>query len=196
MNAYTDKKEDNLNFLTKTARQLGIYDLSKYVLECPHFAVWSGAGKKHQHHYGECGLLQHTREVVELCLENAKFFASLYKIRVRELYLSSLWHDYGKVFDYYRYNSSCGDYEFDKSEHARKIHHVSRSAIEWNIAALKVTDDKVLIDAVTHNILSHHGQREWGSPVAPYTREAWLLHLCDAISARMDDALKMDIIKQ
>jgi len=41
-------------------------------------------------------------------------------------------------------------------------------------------------DAVLHCILSHHGRREWGSAVAPSSREAWLVHLADMKSARMD----------
>lgn len=33
------------------------------------------------------------------------------------------------------------------------------------------------------------------SPVAQKTRVAWLLHLCDGISARMDDAETLDVVK-
>jgi len=57
-------------------------------------------------------------------------------------------------------------------------------------------DDNELHDKVLHAILAHHGCREAGSPVAPKTREAWLVHFCDGISARMDDADTWDIIKR
>jgi 23S rRNA maturation-related 3'-5' exoribonuclease YhaM len=50
-------------------------------------------------------------------------------------------------------------------------------------------------DNITHNILSHHGQRAYGSPVFPATREAWVLHLADNLSARLDDCDKHDRIK-
>jgi 3'-5' exoribonuclease len=50
-----------------------------------------------------------------------------------------------------------------------------------------------IAERVTHNILSHHGQREWGSAVAPYSREAWILHLCDGLSARIDDCDRLDM---
>ena len=36
-----------------------------------------------------------------------------------------------------------------------------------------------------HIILSHHGKREWGSPVLPQTPEAMLIHCCDQLSATM-----------
>jgi 3'-5' exoribonuclease len=35
-----------------------------------------------------------------------------------------------------------------------------------------------------HCILSHHGKKEWGSPVLPSTREAVLVHQMDQIQAR------------
>jgi 23S rRNA maturation-related 3'-5' exoribonuclease YhaM len=50
-------------------------------------------------------------------------------------------------------------------------------------------------DKVLHCILAHHGCRAWGSPVAPSTREAWLVHLADAISARADDCDRVDMLK-
>ena len=41
-----------------------------------------------------------------------------------------------------------------------------------------------------------HGQREWGSPVMPKSRVAWLLHLSDGISARMADCETTDHVYQ
>lgn len=39
--------------------------------------------------------------------------------------------------------------------------------------------------ALEHIILSHHGQREYGSPVVPCTREATLVHAADDLSAKL-----------
>jgi 23S rRNA maturation-related 3'-5' exoribonuclease YhaM len=50
-------------------------------------------------------------------------------------------------------------------------------------------------ERVCHAILAHHGTREWGSPIAPLSRVAWLVHLCDNLSARMYDAETLDIVK-
>ena len=33
--------------------------------------------------------------------------------------------------------------------------------------------------------MSHHGQKEWGSPVIPYTLEAQILHYADLIDSRI-----------
>jgi 3'-5' exoribonuclease len=39
--------------------------------------------------------------------------------------------------------------------------------------------------ALLHVILAHHGRLEWGSPVAPCTREATLVHAMDHLSGQM-----------
>ena len=49
-------------------------------------------------------------------------------------------------------------------------------------ADLEVYQDKWL--HLRHVIASHHGHRDWGSPVEPLTREATLFHLLDMIDSR------------
>jgi 3'-5' exoribonuclease len=45
--------------------------------------------------------------------------------------------------------------------------------------------DPVLAQAVLHIILSHHGSLEHGSPIAPATREAVLVHMIDNLGGRL-----------
>jgi len=42
-----------------------------------------------------------------------------------------------------------------------------------------------MIDAVLHVIESHHSRPEWGSPSEPASREAWLVHFADMVSAKL-----------
>ena len=42
------------------------------------------------------------------------------------------------------------------------------------------------IQRIVHIVLSHHGQREWGSPVVPCSQEAMLVHFLDNLSAKSD----------
>ena len=85
--------------------------------------------------------------------------------------------------------------EWENSDHRRLIHHISRSSIIWNEACKKSEHIwKRFADPVTHAILAHHGGRSMGSPVAPKSREAWILHLCDGISARVYDADTLDVL--
>ena len=178
--------------LIDRANALGVYDIASVVIADPRFELWSGSSKEHQHHYGMGGLIQHTYEVVELCISN--YILLKLDVDRTELYLSALFHDCGKMWDYEPINEEYTKWQ--GTEHKRTIHHISRSAIVWNQAcAFHNFKYGKYADSVTHNILSHHGQREWGSPVMPKTKAAWLLHLCDGISARMNDADKWDFVK-
>jgi 3'-5' exoribonuclease len=42
--------------------------------------------------------------------------------------------------------------------------------------------DPTYRDTVAHAILAHHGRHEWGSPVAPATPEATVIHFADMLS--------------
>lgn len=200
------------DWLAVKAEELGVLPIANVVLTNPKFTIWPGSSKPFQHHYRVGGLAEHTREVVELCLTNSEYFANK-NVDKCLLYCAALFHDAGKMWDYepmpiaeqivLQKEEFPEEYKHWKgTNHKRKIHHISRSGLVWHKAAsLKIpcrsweTLSEKEIDEVLHAILSHHGLREWGSPVAPNSHIAWLLHLCDGISARMDDCDKWDLIK-
>lgn len=156
--------------------------LAEVVLGNPDFGTWTGSGGEGQHHYGTGQLAQHTLEVVDLCLVTNDYYHSLGKGVPKDLlYLAALFHDLGKLTDY-----ELKEGVWTSAEDKYKVHHISRSAIAWS----KHTDDLTWLtkeqkDEVLHAILAHHGRREWGSPVEPRTRMAWLLHLSDNMSAKI-----------
>lgn len=154
------------------------------------FDIWSGSSKPEQHHYGKHGLTIHTHEVMSIAF-NTKRTLDL-DIDPVELYLSVLFHDSGKLYDY----TTEDNINWTSAPHKRLIHHITRSALIWHDAAQESPEIyEKYHDVVLHNILAHHGQRDYGSPVAPKTRTAWLLHLSDAMSARMNDCDKQDLVK-
>jgi 3'-5' exoribonuclease len=159
----------------------------------PDFSTNSGCHVSRGHHYGTGGLLQHTWEVISLCMSTATFYAENGSahgkiISDKILFCAALFHDVGKIWDYAKDSNAA-------LPHKRKIHHISRSAIEWNIFCREHNLNNYLTEEVTHCILSHHGQRQFGSPVAPLTREAWILHLSDSMSARVEDCDRLDMVK-
>lgn len=164
--------------------------LANIVLDDPRFGIWTGSAKPGHHHYGDGGLAEHVWEVVSLCLENNRFFDGTSKYEdPKKLFLAALFHDIGKLHDYQLINN-----EWKSVDHKYKIHHITRSAIVWSEALARWNRDNACSlyfsdpnDDVLHAILAHHGEPEWGSPVRPKTRIAWLLHLCDQMSARLDD---------
>jgi 3'-5' exoribonuclease len=184
-----------LNFIQAQAADLG--DAIEDVLDTlfsshPEFAFWSGSHHPDAHHYGKFGLIKHTSEVIRLCFATKKITGV--SVDDGELFLAALFHDTGKLFDYEPIDSTY--LHWAPTSHKRLIHHISRSALIWHNCVDKHPEVNTRYhDNVLHAILSHHGQREWGSPVAPKSKVAWLVHLCDGISARMDDADRLDQIK-
>ena len=166
----------------------------------PQFEYWSGSGKPIHHHYGDGGLARHTMEVIDLMVASDQALNYNHDLGYEEMFLAGLFHDVGKLWDYERVSGSmpCGEIQgggdWVKTTHARNIHHISRSALVWSKAVDATGLYKEQHDKIFHAILAHHGQREWGSPVAPNSKLAWLLHLCDGISARMDDCEKIDLV--
>jgi len=190
MQPYNQKQNLNLVIpsLKAMATELDCLAVASVVLDDERFSYWSGSHMELAHHYGEGGLCQHTGEVISSCLLQNKFFS--YEVDEVELFLAALFHDTGKMFDYAP--EVAGKYDkWVPVKHKRMIHHVSKSALIWS-EAIKKTENAEFIEkyheTVLHAILAHHGQREWGSPVAPLTKVAWLVHLCDSLSARMYDA--------
>lgn len=172
-----------------------ILPLVNVILNNPDFFKWSGGAIPQHHHYGDGGLGRHTYEVIKLCLE-CRVSLNLASLNKEELFLAALYHDVGKLFDYEKVNGV-----WQGNEHKRLIHHISRSAITWSHAWRDYVATTASIpvnyhDSVLHAILAHHGQRSWGSPIAPKSQVAWMLHLCDGISARMDDWDRMDVVKK
>lgn len=174
-----------INYLRAEATSIGVTDIANVVLNNFRFAEWSGSSVPDAHHYGDNGLLIHTNEVIALCFMNAQWAYQVHNDRPshRELFLAALFHDVGKIWDY----SKGLDGVWRDGPHKKQIHHIQRSAIEWSRAVEKTDSCRDIEDRVIHAILSHHGQKSWGSAVAPKTRLAWILHISDQFSARMDD---------
>jgi len=187
--------EDPLLYLVGKAKEFQetnvcVYETANVLLKDKRFHFWSGSSLPHQHHYGTRGLVQHTAETVNLCMsigEKYEWEGISYPV----LFLAALYHDSGKMYDF-----ECVNGVWQGTDHKRMIHHISRSGIYWNDAVKTVPDAYGLyFEPVLHCILSHHMDRIQGSPVAPKSREAWILTLCDNLSARMNDADTNDLIK-
>ena len=170
-----------------------VLKLCRPVIDDPDFATWSGS-IKNRHHYGAGGLQYHTFEVVVLCLRHADFAREEgHVVDDKVLMCAAMWHDMAKVRDYSRpsYHILGTPELWENAPHHRLIHHISASAIEWNLHARACRAAPALVDHVTHCILSHHAAH--GSPIMPKTREAWILHLCDCMCARVDDCGRVEM---
>lgn len=159
------------------------------LIETDMFFICSGSSSSVQHHYGKHGLIIHTAEVLRLCLSIVETLNI--KLDKKIIVLAAIFHDTGKMWDYIPIDQEKNEWE--STNHKYMIHHISKSAIVFDrysgFNSYLTEDEK---SEITHAILAHHGLREWGSPVTPQTQLAWLLHLCDSLSARLDDSKKKD----
>ncbi|MFQ5803076.1 MAG: 3'-5' exoribonuclease YhaM family protein [Candidatus Methylomirabilales bacterium] len=136
------------------------------------------------HHAYLGGLLEHTVSVVKLC----EIIAAHYGEGVdRDLLLASaILHDVGKIFEL------TWDRGFDYSDAGRLLGHITQGVllVEEQIQEIPDFPPRVRMELL-HNILSHHGQYEWGSPRRPKTLEALILHAVENLDGKVNLFLKL-----
>lgn len=133
-------------------------------------------GGKLWHHNRIGGLIEHTCGVVRICAIVGRMYPQV----DRDLLIAgAILHDIGKTREY-RYQTS-----IDFTDQGRLVGHIVIGA-EWVMENTKRIDGfpEELRDKLVHLVLSHQG--EFGSPVLPATREAFLLHYADQIDSKMD----------
>jgi len=133
-------------------------------------------GGKLWHHDRIGGLIEHTLGICRVC----KLLIRLYPNINRDLLIAgAILHDIGKVEEF------TYDLFIDYSDRGRLVGHITIGAqMVIQHAALIENFPPDLLDKLTHLVLSH--QAEFGSPVKPSTREAFLLHYADQIDSKMD----------
>lgn len=164
-------------------------------LDSGEFLTWPAAISHHHNYAG--GLLTHTAEVMEYAFQSRSCLPILCDFDT--LAAACLFHDYAKIREYEiaTYTDALPErvlvkeddgnitHVWQGSDYLKKIGHVSGSTMDFYHIALVNNVEQPVIDAVSHCILSHHGRREWGSPVEPQTVEAMILHHADMLSAKL-----------
>ena len=124
------------------------------------------------------GLLHHTLNVVEICAKMLQLQPGLDKDVV---IAGALLHDIGKTRSF---------------TVTTNINHTA----EGNLIGHLVIGDEILLDRIRsidgfpedialklrHIVASHHGRKDWGSPVEPMMPEALLVHEADDMDAKLN----------
>ncbi len=133
-------------------------------------------GGKLWHHNRIGGLIEHTVGVCRVCVMLGQLYP---EVNSDLLTAGAILHDVGKVeeFSYTTF--------IDYSDRGRLVGHITLGA-QWVAQRSDQIEDfpPDLLDKIQHLVLSHQG--EFGSPVQPATREAFLLHFADQIDSKMD----------
>lgn len=134
----------------------------------------SPAATRH-HHACVGGLLHHSLSMAEMVVG-----LGIPGVNQELLIAGALVHDIGKIEEY---SVESG---FGFTTRGRLIGHVVMGIVMLE----KVMPDErpAWADELIHMVASHHGKREWGSPVVPATREALLLHQLDMLDSRLQGA--------
>jgi 3'-5' exoribonuclease len=131
---------------------------------------------KGMHHARIGGLLEHSVS----CLRIARALAGLYPVDRDLLLFGAIFHDVGKVREL-----SWGGGGFAYTKEGRLLGHVvlGERLVASYVALLPGFPEELRL-RISHVLLSHQGEIEYGSPERPKTLEALLVHLVDNLDAR------------
>ncbi len=141
------------------------------------------AGAKSLHHSHLGGLLEHTLGIVDVLETVAQVHPKL----DRDLLMAgALLHDLGKVEELVCKAS------IEYTDMGRLVGHTVLTDRMVNQAIDRIEGfPEELANRLTHMLLSHHGQREYGAPVLPMTAEACALHYADNLDAHVQYFLQV-----
>lgn len=132
---------------------------------------------KGYHHACIGGLLEHTASLLEL----GERVLEVYKELNRDLLIAGiLLHDIGKIWELDPKNF------FEYTKAGKLLGHITMAAqlLERETAKIENFPEEMK-NLLTHMIISHHGELEFGSPKEPMIKEALVLHLIDMIDSQI-----------
>ena len=144
--------------------------------------AYSPAAMKNHHSYIG-GLIEHVLSMIEMSKTVAKIYEP--DLNLDLMIAGCILHDLGKIIEYEvgigisfsAKGSLLGHISIGAKIVQDKIAEIER---EEGIAFPEITKDKII-----HLILSHHGEKEKGSPVTPSIPEAIALHKIDDCDAQV-----------
>ena len=158
--------------------------VTTYILNYYSDRLLKAVGAKAVHHNKIGGYLQHVIEVTEAAkrLEGVATDLMGCKLNSSLITCGAILHDIGKLDAY-----TIEGLKIDESTPGMLIDHMALSIIMIDNAytALKLNKD-IEYYQLLHIIQSHHGCKEWGSPVEPKTIEAQIIHFADNFSAKVE----------
>ena len=134
-------------------------------------------GAQKIHHAFAGGLLQHTHSLLKMILA----IAPLYELDKELLLIGALFHDIGKTAEFKTQPA------LETTLAGGLLGHLVISLTIFLEMKKKIADfPEALSIRIQHLIVSHHGEKEYGSPEVPKTKEAYLLHLLDLLDSRLN----------
>ena len=127
------------------------------------------------HHAFKGGLLEHTLAVTEICDAISRVYHNLnYDLLIS----GAILHDIGKIREYKTVATT------EVTDEGKLLGHIT-IGYGWVLEKIKQIDGFPgdLRDRLLHIMLSHHGQKEFGSPKRPKILEAFVVYYVDHMDA-------------
>ncbi len=137
------------------------------------------------HHNYIGGLLEHTLEIISICLKIAEIYPE--EIQSELLVAGAILHDIGKIEEY-----DLQSLNFELTDKGKLLGHISlgKELLNKEIDQIEDFPGQLKME-LEHIIISHHGHREWGSPETPKTIHAFAIFHADLLSARLSQFIKI-----
>jgi 3'-5' exoribonuclease len=168
--------EEELAATMKKIKDVDYALITKTLIEQHYDAFITYPAAVRNHHEYTSGLIFHTLSMIKV----AEALMPLYpKINTSLIYAGILLHDLGKTIEF------TGAVIPKYSTEGKLIGHLQfmASKIYALGETLKIDREKVML--LQHLVLAHHGKPEFGSAVAPLTKEALFVHMVDDFDAKM-----------
>ncbi len=176
----TDEMVTDLRAKVDSLRDTWLKKLMEaFLADAPFMQRFSTApAAKSMHHVYLGGLLEHSLAVSDLVEDVCRRYPSLN----RDLLLvGALLHDCGKV------SELCYERTFDYTDEGKLLGHIVMGVemVEEKVRQIPGFPAGVKV-LIKHQLLSHHGQYEYGSPKRPKTLEAVVLNFLDDLDSKIN----------
>ncbi|PWG01123.1 3'-5' exoribonuclease YhaM family protein [Levilactobacillus bambusae] len=173
------KRDDMVNEISQTLFEItepSWNRIIRFLLKEKQEAFFDFPAAKTNHHAFEGGLAYHTISILRLAHSVVKQYPAL---NGPLLYAGAILHDLGKT------SELSGPVSTTYTNEGNLLGHIS--IVDGDIVRacvqLKIDPDDESVILLRHMVLSHHGELDYGSPVAPELMEAQVLHDLDEMDA-------------
>ncbi len=143
--------------------------------------IWYYPAASKIHHARIGGLIQHSVKAGKLV---EKIAAEYKDIVIRDIAVAgALIHDIGKILEQKEIPGTGWTEEGELLGHIAMGYELLIQITQY----VPMSNEKLI--ALKHIILSHHGEREKGSPVVPLTPEALIVHTIEDLESHMDSII-------
>lgn len=179
----------------KEIQDTRIRGLVKLVVDKHYTAFVTSPAACNNHHNYPGGLLVHSHSTAMLAGKIADhFIASGQKLNRDVILAGAFLHDVGKVICYKPAEKPEPGRPYDSTKESKMFHHIPIGFHMVASAAEALGLPEEYYYDILHIILSHHGRKDWSSPVEPKTPEAFIVHKADFLDAFIESTPDMRLV--